>query len=122
VPAVEWKELTEVADGETSSDIRSRVNKARQIQLGRFSKSSIFCNAQMKSHLIKKHCQLDASSLKHLEKAVDQLGLSARAYHRVLKIARTIADLDGSEKILNHHVSEAIQYRTLDRRYGSNND
>ncbi|MDD3472885.1 MAG: YifB family Mg chelatase-like AAA ATPase [Syntrophaceae bacterium] len=122
VPAVEWKELTEVADGETSSDIRSRVNKARKIQLGRFSKSSIFCNAQMKSHLIKKHCQLDASSLKHLEKAVDQLGLSARAYHRVLKIARTIADLDDSEKILNHHVSEAIQYRTLDRRYGSNKD
>ncbi len=118
VPAVEWKELTEVADGESSQQIRDRVNTARQIQLKRFSKSTIFCNAQMRSSQIKKHCALDSSSLKHLEKAVDQLGLSARAYHRVLKIARTIADLDDSEPIQNHHVSEAIQYRTLDRRYG----
>lgn len=118
VPAVEWKELTEVSDGESSQLIRDRVNAARKIQLQRFSKTSIFCNAQMKSNLIKKHCSLEPSSLKHLEKAVDKLGLSARAYHRVLKIARTISDLDGSEQIRNHHVSEAIQYRTLDRRYG----
>ena len=118
VPAVEWKELTEVADGESSMKIRERVNNARKIQLKRFSRTSIFCNAQMRAGLIKKHCDLDASSLKHLEKAVEMLGLSARAYHRVLKIARTIADLDSSDRIENHHVSEAIQYRTLDRRYG----
>ncbi len=118
VPAVEWKELTETSDGESSLEIRDRVNTARKVQLKRFSKTSIFCNAQMKSNLIKRHCSLDSSSLRHLEKAVDKLGLSARAYHRVLKIARTIADLDGAETIQNHHVSEAIQYRTLDRRYG----
>ncbi len=118
VPAVEWKDLTEVTDGESSMKIRERVNSARKIQLQRFSRTSIFCNAQMKAGLIKKHCDLDASSLKHLEKAVDKLGLSARAYHRVLKIARTIADLDSADRIQNHHVSEAIQYRTLDRRYG----
>lgn len=118
VPAVEWKELTEISDGETSAQIRERVNSAREIQLQRFSRSSIFCNSQMKSNLIRKHCALDSKSLTHLEKAVDKLGLSARAYHRVLKIARTIADLDASESILNDHVSEAIQYRTLDRRYG----
>lgn len=118
VPAVEWKDLTEVADGESSMKIRERVNNARKIQLKRFSRNSIFCNAQMRAGLIKKHCDLDTSSLKYLEKAVDKLGLSARAYHRVLKIARTIADLDGADRIQNHHVSEAIQYRTLDRRYG----
>jgi magnesium chelatase family protein len=116
VPAVEWKELTGVSDGESSEIIRNRVDAARQIQLARFTRGGVFSNAQMTSALLKKHCKLEAESMKFLEKAVDKLGLSARAYHRILKIARTIADLESCENIRSPHVAEAIQYRTLDRR------
>jgi magnesium chelatase family protein len=119
VPSIEWRDLTCIAEGENSTSIRNRVNKARAIQLNRFTKSSIYCNSQMKSALIKKHCALDAASMSFLEMAVEKLGLSARAYHRILKIARTIADLESSESIKSSHVAEAIQYRSLDRRWKS---
>ncbi len=91
--------------------------RGRQIQIARFERVGIFSNAQMTSALIKKHCKLAADSMKFLEKAVEKLGLSARAYHRILKIARTIADLEASPDIQAPHVAEAIQYRTLDRQY-----
>ncbi len=117
VPAVKWRDLTAIPEGPTSSEIRERVNKARQIQLGRFEGTGIYSNAQMGSSLIKKYCHLGPESLGFLEKAVAKLGLSARAYHRVLKIARTIADLEGIEELQPSHVAEAVQYRSLDRRY-----
>ncbi|MFA6222515.1 MAG: YifB family Mg chelatase-like AAA ATPase [Desulfomonilaceae bacterium] len=117
VPSVEWRDLTGTEMSESSEIIRNRVNQARSAQLERLGKHNIFSNAHMKSSLIRKYCALDKQSLDFLEKVVDRLGLSARAYHRVLKIARTIADLDGSENIGSGHVSEAIQYRSLDRRY-----
>jgi magnesium chelatase family protein len=116
VPSLEWRDLTASTDGESSAPIRERVNQARKIQLKRLKKTGLFCNAQMGSGLLKKHCVLDTNSMSVLERAVEKLGLSARAYHRVLKIARTIADLEDSQDIQAAHVSEAIQYRTLDRR------
>ena len=95
--------------------IRERVGKARNLQLDRFHGEKIYCNGQMKTRHIKKYCKLneDASSL--LDTAMHKLGLSARAYTRILKLSRTIADLEASENIQSHHISEAIQYRTLDR-------
>jgi len=118
VPAVRWRELTQVADGERSATIRKRINEARKIQLARLEKAAIFCNAQMSARHLKKFCILDRESMAFLEKAVETLGLSARAYHRILKIARTIADMEASMDIKPPHVAEAIQYRTLDRRPG----
>jgi magnesium chelatase family protein len=117
VPAVQWRDLTRVSDGETSKIIRERVVTARGVQLERLRKFGIFSNAQMGPRLLKKICPLDQQSMSVLEKAIETLGLSARAYHRVLKIARTIADLDESLDISSSHVAEAIQYRSLDRRY-----
>ena len=115
VPAVRWRDLTRTAGGESSRTIRARVNSARKIQLERFSKGGLYCNAQMSARLLKKFCPLDRDSLNVLEKAIEKLGLSARAYHRILKISRTIADLEGVPDIQSHHVAEAIQYRSLDR-------
>ena len=117
VPAVQWRDLTRVGDGETSTVIRERVVTARKVQLERLRKFGIFSNAQMSPRLLKKICPLDQQSMSVLEKAIETLGLSARAYHRVLKIARTIADLDSSQEIRSDHIAEAIQYRSLDRRY-----
>ncbi|MCL4475110.1 MAG: YifB family Mg chelatase-like AAA ATPase [Nitrospirae bacterium] len=115
VPAVPYKELSADYVGEKSEDIRKRVVAARNIQLERFKGDKIYCNGQMKTRHIKKYCKLkdDAQSL--LETAMHKLGLSARAYARILKLSRTIADLESSEDIQPHHISEAIQYRTMDR-------
>ena len=115
VPALAYKDLQQDLQAESSQSIRTRVVKARLIQLRRFKHTKIFCNAQMQSRLIKKYCRLDLSCEKLLETAVEKLGLSARAYHRILKCARTIADLDQQEHIKTDHIGEAIQYRTLDR-------
>ena len=117
VPSIEWRDLTAVIDGESSETIRQRVNRARKIQLNRLSSAGLFSNAQMRSAFLKKHCRLGSDSMKFLEKAVEKLGLSARAYHRILKISRTIADLEGAPDIQSPHVAEAIQYRSLDRRH-----
>jgi magnesium chelatase family protein len=100
--------------GETSETIKSRVNGARDIQKERF-KGTALCNAGMSNRQIKKFCILDVESKRLIEMAVDRLGLSARAYTRILKVARTIADLEGEKEIGHPHISEAIQYRTLDR-------
>jgi len=115
VPAVLYKELSEERIGERSESIRQRVLRARQIQVERFKKEGIFSNGQMRTRHLKKYCQLGAEAKKLLETAIERLSLSARAYARILKVSRTIADMDGAENILPHHLSEAIQYRTLDR-------
>jgi magnesium chelatase family protein len=115
VPAVPYKELSEERTGERSESIRQRVLRARQIQVERFKKEGIFSNGQMRTRHLRKYCQLGEEAKKLLETAIERLSLSARAYARILKVSRTIADMDGEEHILPHHLSEAIQYRTLDR-------
>jgi len=115
VPAVPYKDLMGEVASESSATIRRRVGAARKHQSGRFSRSSIYSNAQMGSRHIRKYCRIDSASCRLLETAVDTLGLSARAYNRILKIARTIADLDHKPDIHADHISEAIQYRTMDR-------
>jgi magnesium chelatase family protein len=117
VPAVPMKDLSQMQEGESSALIKVRVDRARQRQEQRFAKRRRFYgNGQMGPKDIKKYCTLDRSSQNLLEKAVERLGLSARAYHRILKIARTIADLDDKEAIGTEHVAEAVQYRRLDRK------
>jgi magnesium chelatase family protein len=115
VPAVKYKELTNKGSGESSEAIRARVDRARTVQLGRFSGMSFFCNARMGSRELQQFCRVEPQGERLLELAINRLGLSARAYTRILKVARTVADLDESEQIHAHHISEAIQYRSLDR-------
>ena len=115
VPAVKYRDLASRDAGESSIEIKRRVNRARKIQLERFKGMKIYSNAQMTNRHIKKFCQIDETSQNLLELAIDKFGLSARAYTRILKVARTIADLEGQENIQSAHLSEAIQYRTLDR-------
>jgi magnesium chelatase family protein len=115
VPAVKYRDLANRHAGESSRDIKKRVDAARKIQLNRFKGMKIYSNAQMTNRHIKKFCQIDEASQKLLEMAIDKFGLSARAYTRILKVARTIADIEGKENIETAHLSESIQYRTLDR-------
>jgi magnesium chelatase family protein len=115
VPAVRWQELAQETGGEASAEIGARVELARKIQEDRFSRAKIFCNAQMGSRMIRKYCQPEKEGERLLQLAVDKLGMSARGYTRVLKVARTIADLEDSATMRSSHVSEAIQYRSLDR-------
>lgn len=117
VPAVNYKELSSVRIGEGSASIRERVINARQIQLDRFKGTGIYKNADMGSKQLRNYCRLDSTSSELLKVAMTRLGLSARAYDRILKVSRTIADLDNSETIQVMHISEAIQYRSLDREY-----
>lgn len=117
VPAVKFRELASDVQGESSNEIRERVVRARRIQLERFVGEKIFSNAQMTPRLIRKFCVIDSASKALLENAITRLGLSARAYDRILKVSRTLADLEGKEKLESGHVSEAIQYRTLDRNF-----
>jgi magnesium chelatase family protein len=115
VPAVKYRELTDRSAGETSVTIRGRVNQARDIQLARFRGTAYFCNAQMGARELLTNCQVETGGERLLELAINRLGLSARAYTRILKVARTVADLDDGGPIQAHHLSEAIQYRSLDR-------
>jgi magnesium chelatase family protein len=117
VPAVKVRELSAQESGESSLEIRERVIRARKIQQQRFAGEPVYSNAQMSPRLIRKHCQLDAASQQLLERAMMKYGLSARAYDRILKVSRTIADLEGMEQIAEQHISEAINYRTLDRNF-----
>jgi magnesium chelatase family protein len=118
VPAVKYPELTQVHDAEPSVTIRARVQAARRRQEIRFAGlRGVHVNAHMGPKLIREYCRLDAAGNALLRAAIERLGLSARAYHRVLKVSRTIADLSGIDNILPEFVSEAIQYRSLDRRY-----
>jgi magnesium chelatase family protein len=115
VPAVAYKELSQDLSGEPSEIISDRVQRSKEIQVARFQKDNIYSNAKMRSKHIKKYCSLQPDAQNILETAMHKLGLSARAFTRILKVSRTIADLEGSEKINPEHISEAIQYRTLDR-------
>ena len=116
MPTLRYQELASKDAGEPSAEIRQRVNAARVIQLERFDKRPIHANAQMGARDLKRHCAVNSDAEKLLEHAINKLGLSARAYSRVLKVSRTIADLEGSEEIRSSHIAEAIQYRSLDRR------
>ena len=116
VPAVPFKELSSDRRGEPSAAIRERVEKARAIQRRRFAhEKGIFTNADMEPAHIHKYCRLDEQGRELLKTAITRLGLSARAYDRILKVSRTIADLESAEQIAPQHISEAIQYRSLDR-------
>ncbi len=117
VPAVNYKELLIQKEGETSEQIRKRVIKAREIQLERFKKDKIYNNAQMLEKHIKKYCKLSSNCIKILETATKKLNLSARAFSRVLKVARTIADLEESNNIKEHHILEAIQFKSFEYNY-----
>ena len=117
VEKVKYKKLESNSFSETSESIRQRVNKARLIQLKRFKSSNIFSNSDLTPKLINEYCVLNSDCKKILEKAFEKLGLSARAYNKILKVARTIADLDSSLNIEVPHLTEAIQYRSLDRKY-----
>jgi len=117
VPGVRYKELADQSAGEPSAVIRARVDHARDVQLARFHGRKIFCNAQMSARDLKRFCKVDAAAEKLLETAMTKLGLSARAYTRILKVSRTIADLDGLPEITAAQVAEAIQYRSLDRSF-----
>jgi magnesium chelatase family protein len=115
VPAVPYRDLMQEGNAEPSAEVRRRVVEARRLQTERFARTRIFSNAQMNTRSIKRFCRIDETSCRLLEAAVEKLGLSARAYNRILKIARTVADLEGVEAIQASHVGEAIQYRSLDR-------
>ena len=122
VPAVKYQELRSKENSVTSDEIRSHVSKARKKQLERFSlRKGIYCNAHMNSKDIQNFCDIGKDADTLLQNAINNLGLSARAYGRVLKVARTIADLEGVPDILTNHISEAIQYRSLDRDFSSMN-
>lgn len=117
VNPVQYVDLKENEVEETSEEIRERVNKAREKQIERYKEYKIFSNSELNSKLINKFCILDSESEKLLHSAFERLKMSARAYTRILKVARTIADLDNSEEIKKKHIAEAIQYRSLDRKY-----
>lgn len=118
VPTVKYTELSSKRMGENSGTIRQRVIEAYAVQAQRFvKKKGVFCNADMESKEIKEYCQIDKAGEELLKTAMNRLGLSARAYDRILKVSRTIADLNGSSDIKTEHLSEAIQYRSLDRSF-----
>ena len=117
IPRLDFSDLSSNAVEENSETVRKRVEQTRLLQQERYQKEGIHLNGEMKVRHIKKFCICSREAHDLLEKSIETLALSARAYHRILKVARTIADLDHSEKIDVEHVAEAIQYRTLDRKY-----
>ncbi len=117
VPPVPFRELSDASEGTSSEQIRERVVEARKRQSARFRNDSVRVNGKMKPPQIRKHCKLQKDAESLLKHAMEDMGLSARAHDKILRIGRTIADLDGSDSIKAEHLSEAINYRTLDRRY-----
>lgn len=120
VSPVKFKSLENERRIETSEEIKKRVDKARKIQIERYKKEGILSNSELTPKLIDKYCVLDEKGKQILENAFNKLKLSARAYGRILKVARTIADLEACENIQVKHIAEAIQYRSLDRKYWAN--
>lgn len=120
VTPVKYEKLQNSSNIEKSKEIRERVNRARKIQIERYKETEIYSNSSLTPSLIEKYCKIDERSSKILQKAFDTLGLSARAHGRILKVARTIADLEGKENIEMEHIMEAIQYRNLDKKYWKN--
>lgn len=117
VSNVDYDDLSSTENSETSAEIKKRVNKTRKLQLERYKDYNIYSNSQLDAGMLKKFCPLGEEENAILRAAFDNLGLSARAHSRILKVARTIADLEGSENIKSEHIAEAIQYRSLDRKY-----
>lgn len=117
VQPVKFEELSSSDRGETSAEIRTRVNNQRKLQLERFSGTSIMCNARITADKLQEFCPLDDNASAIMKRSFDAMGLSARAYDRILKISRTIADMDNSEVIKRDHIFEAIQFRNLDKKY-----
>ena len=117
VPMVKYEKLNASTYEETSEEIKKRVNSARKIQKERYQGYNIFSNSELTTNMLEIYCKLNNESNFIMQKSFDKLGLSVRAYSKILKVARTIADLDSSENILTHHLTEAIQYRSLDRKY-----
>jgi len=116
VVPVSYDELSTTKASETSKDIKERVIRAREKQTMRYkNEKEVYANAQMSSKMIRTHCEIDHAGKNLLKKAMENLGLSARAYDRILKVARTVADLEGTDSIKAYHLAEAIQYRSLDR-------
>ena len=120
VDNVKYADLNSTFEEESSANVKIRVDKARNIQLDRYKHSKNYNNAKMNDVQLKKYCKLDDESNEVLKLAFENFGLSARAYSRILKVARTIADLEGKENIELEHVMEAISYRTLDKKYWNN--
>ena len=120
VSPVKYKYLEQENKEETSMQIKDRVNNARKIQLQRYKEEGIYSNSQLTPKMLSKYCVLGEKEKLILEQAFNNLGLSARAYGRILKVARTIADLDSKENIEVNHIAEAIQYRSLDKKYWNN--
>lgn len=120
VTPVKYQKLGSNEGIETSDQIKRRVNIARDIQRNRYKEEGIHSNSELTPKLIEKFCKLNENSKKILQAAFEKLGLSARAYGRILKVARTIADLDSKENIEEKHIAEAIQYRSLDKKYWKN--
>jgi magnesium chelatase family protein len=117
VPSVRYCELTSSETGEPSVAIKGRIEQARALQKRRFAGDETLCNARMTDRQVRSSCPLDDESRQLIEMAIDRLGLSARAYTRILKVARTIADLEGNPTLQSSHIAEAIQYRSLDRKF-----
>lgn len=120
VDPLTYNELNSREPGESSADILSRVMAARAIQQQRYQGTGIHCNCQLPSRLLHKYCALEPAAQAAMESAFNELGLSARAHDRILRVSRTIADLAGSSTITVLHVAEALQYRSLDRKYWYN--
>ncbi len=120
VTPVKYQKLVPENISESSETIKQRVDKARKIQIERYKSYGIYSNSELTPKLMDKYCILDENSKKILQNAFEKLGLSARAHARILKVARTIADLEGKENIESNHIAEAIQYRSLDRKYWKN--
>ena len=113
---IDARKLMERKPGESSAEIAARVLKAREIQKKRFADDGIFCNAAMNNRMIDRYCPLDAGCCRLMERIIEKMGLSARACSRIIKLARTIADLEGAEDIRTEHISEAAGYRFLDKQ------
>ena len=114
VPSVEYEAIRRRQTPEPSSAVKARVEAARAIQRRRFAGTAVRCNGEMPASLIARYCALDAAGETLMKNAFDRMGLTARSHDRILRLARTIADLDGSEAIASHHLAEAIQYRNTD--------